>query len=262
VVRQREESRLDRLPGRALAGTGRQEGAALVVVGFDTATVDTAACAWRDGEVLHASQLGLSAAGRPRHATALLSEVEAAATAAGGWDDVDLIAVGLGPGSFTGLRIGVATARGLAASLGLPARGVGTLDALGRGIAAGVGAEGERLAVLDGYRGEVFAALYGAGGERIWDPFVCRPEELADRLRTLPTAPVVAGPGAVRFRKELSVDDVQIADDSDPVHRVAARDVCALAAAMTGEAGPLEPIYLRPPDAERWRERDSLQRAE
>jgi len=191
----------------------------------------------------------------------LLAEVEAAASAAGGWPAVELIAVGLGPGSFTGLRIGVATARGLAASLGLPARGVGTLDALGRGIGE-AGAEGERLAVLDGYRGEVFAALYGPDGERLWEPLVCRPEQLAERLAALPTAPSVAGPGAVRFRAELTVDGVQIADDSDPVHRVAARDVCALAAAMGGEAGPLEPIYLRPPDAERWRERDSLPRAD
>jgi tRNA threonylcarbamoyladenosine biosynthesis protein TsaB len=174
---------------------------------------------------------------------------------------VELIAVGLGPGSFTGLRIGIATARGLAASLGLPARGVGSLDALARGIAE-AGAPGERLAVLDGYRGEVFAALYGAGGARLWEPFVCRPEELADRLAGLEAPPSVAGPGAVRFRAQLTVDGIRIPDDSDPVHRVAARDVCALAAAMGGEAEPPEPIYLRPPDAERWRERDSLQRAE
>ncbi len=190
-----------------------------------------------------------------------MGEVEAAASAAGGWAAVELIAVGLGPGSFTGLRIGVATARGLAAGLGLPTRGVGTLDAVGHGIGAQPGASGARLAVLDGYRGEVFAALYGDDGGRLWDPFVCRPEQLAERLAALETAPSVAGPGAVRFRAELTVDGVRIPDDSDPVHRVAARDVCALAAAMEGEAGPLEPIYLRPPDAERWRERDSLQRA-
>lgn len=89
-----------------------------------------------------------------------------------------------------------------------------------------------------------------------------RPEQLAERLAARGTALSAAGPGAVRFRAELTVDGVRIPDDTDPVHRVAARDVCALAAAMGGEAGPLEPIYLRPPDAERWRERDSLQRAE
>jgi tRNA threonylcarbamoyl adenosine modification protein YeaZ len=170
--------------------------------------------------------------------------------------------VGLGPGSFTGLRIGIATARGLATSLGLAAHGVCTLDAIGRGMAE-AGVEGERLAVLDGYRGEVFAALYSATGERIWEPLVCRPDELAERIAALAAPPPAAGSGAVRFRHELTRRDVQIADDADPVHRVAARHICALAAALgDGEPSPLDPIYLRPPDAERWRERDSVHRAE
>src|SRR5690606_35633949 len=154
-------------------------------VGFDTATADTAACAWRDGEALHESQLGLSPAGRPLHATGLLREGERAAVAAGGWGGVDLIAVGRGPGSFTGLRVGIATARGLSLSLGIPARGVCTLDALARGIAAASEGGEPALAVLDGFRGEVFAALYSPRGERLWEPFVCRPRELAARLGEL-----------------------------------------------------------------------------
>jgi len=170
---------------------------------------------------------------------------------------VDLIAVGLGPGSFTGLRVGIATAQGLAAALGLPARGVCTLDAIGRGIGE-AGAEGERLVVQDGFRGEVFAALYGADGGRLWEPAVYRPEQLSERISSLRTAPSVAGSGAVRFRSELSESAVRIPDDADPVHRVAARHVSALAAeAPEGGADQLAPIYLRPPDAERWRERDS-----
>lgn len=204
---------------------------------------------------MHESLLGLSSGGRPRHATGLLAEVETAATAAGGWSGVDLIAVGLGPGSFTGVRIGIATAQGFSAGLGIQARGVCTLDALGRGIGE-AGAEGERLAVLDGFRGEVFAALYAQSGERIWEPAVYAPELLAERVGELRTAPSMAGSGAVRFRRELAIDGVRIADDADPVHRVAARHVCAIAAAAQDEAGPLIPIYLRPPDAERWRERD------
>jgi tRNA threonylcarbamoyladenosine biosynthesis protein TsaB len=250
-----------------------------VVVGFDTATADTAACCWRDGEVLHESLLGLSPDGRPRHATALLEEVERAAAAAGGWSQVDRVAVGLGPGTFTGLRIGVATARGLAASLGLPVTGVCTLDAIDRALGEHPFASptaravpspeisGERnsarLVAFDARRGEVFAALYSASGERIWEPLVCKPEELAERVAALPEPPRAAGSGAIRFRDELTPLGVEIPDDADPVHRVAARHICALAAAAgdDGEGG-LDPIYLRPPDAERWRERDAFQRTQ
>ncbi len=181
---------------------------------------------------------------------------------AGGWESVDRLAVGLGPGSFTGLRIAVATARGLATGLGLPVSGVCTLDAIARGMEE-AGSGGERLAVLDGNRGEVFAALYSGRGERIWEPLVCRPGDLAERVAGLAVPPPAAGSGAVRFRDELTRHDVQIADDADPVHRVAARHICALAAASgDGGSDPLDPIYLRPPDAERWRERDSVHRAE
>jgi tRNA threonylcarbamoyladenosine biosynthesis protein TsaB len=233
----------------------------LVVVGFDTATPDTAACAWRDGEVLAEARLGLNERGRPRHATGLLVEVERCAAAAGGWTGVDLVAVGLGPGSFTGLRVGIATAKGLSLSLGLAGRGVSTLDALAAGIAA-AGAPGERLAILDGYRGEVFVALYDPAGATIWEPAVMRPEALAERLAQVSSPPSAAGSGAVRFRHELEgAGGIRIPDDADPVHRVAARHVCALAAAGKGSES-LDPIYLRPPDAERWRERDSFQRAD
>lgn len=203
----------------------------------------------------------------------MLAEVERAAAAAGGWGEVDLLAVGLGPGTFTGVRIGIATARGLAIGLGVPVHGICTLDALARGIHEAAGAEAVpvgrdttkrnslALPVLDGWRGEVFAALYAADGTRLWEPAVFRPEELAERAAGLDEAPLVAGSGAVRFRQELSRDGVRIADDSDPVHRLAARHVCALAAA-DGDGEGLAPIYLRPPDAERWRERDSFPTAE
>jgi tRNA threonylcarbamoyladenosine biosynthesis protein TsaB len=233
----------------------------LVVVGFDTATPDTAACAWRDGEVITEAHLGLSERGRPLHATGLLAEVERCADAAGGWEAVDLVAVGLGPGSFTGLRVGIATAKGLRLSLGLAGRGVSTLDALGAGIGE-AGGTGERLAVLDGYRGEVFVALYDADGTTLWEHAVMRPEALAERLAQVSTPPSVGGSGAIRFRDELEgAGGIRIPDDADPVHKVAARHICALAAAGKG-SDSLEPIYLRPPDAERWRERDSFQRAD
>jgi tRNA A37 threonylcarbamoyladenosine modification protein TsaB len=148
--------------------------------------------------------------------------------------------------------------------LGLPAHGVCTLDALGRGLLEAENSPGQALAVLDGWRGEVFAALYDVDGARVWEPAVHRPEALSERIGELDRPPSVGGSGAVRFRQELARDGVRIADDADPVHRVAARHVCAIAAAGADGEDPdgLAPIYLRPPDAERWRERDAFQRAE
>lgn len=219
----------------------------------------------RDDEVLYEGLLGLSEKGGPQHTTALLSEVERAAEAAGGWERVDLLAVGVGPGSFTGLRVGIATAKALAMSRGLPARGVGTLRALGRALGERVSGERRCLAVLDARRGEVAAAVYSAAGEQLWGPWLGAPEELAARVSDLREAALCCGSGAVRFRQQLTSRAVEIPDDADPVHRVAARHICALAAELPeedDESASIAPIYLRPPDAQRWRERDSLKAAE
>lgn len=247
----------------------------MAVVGFDTATADTAVCVARGGAVLHEELLGLAPDGSPRHSTALLAEIERAVAVAGGWEQIGSIAVGLGPGSFTGVRIGLASARGLAASTGLPATGVCTLDAIGRGLAEPTTSSAVplprharqrnsgSLAVLDARRGEVFAALYSSAGERLWEPFVASPQDLARRVVELAEPPLAAGSGAVRFRHELASRGVDIPGDSDPLHRVAARHICALATdAGAGRGDQLEPIYLRPPDAQRWRERDTSKRAE
>lgn len=195
----------------------------------------------------------------PRHSTALLGAVEEVAQAAGGWGDVGRIAVGLGPGSFVGIRIAIATAHGLAASTGLPAVGVGTLDALGRGLREAAEPGRECLAVLDARRGEVFAALFAPEGERPWEPFAIAPEGLAEQLSERGTAPLAGGPGAIRFRQELARGGAEIPEDSDPIHRLEARHICAIAQRAKAGEGALEPIYLRPPDAERWRDRDNSQ---
>jgi tRNA threonylcarbamoyladenosine biosynthesis protein TsaB len=231
-----------------------------VVVGFDTATEDTAVCSVRHDEVLYESQLGLSEKGSPLHTTALLEEIDHAVDAGGGWESVGMIAVGLGPGSFTGLRVGLSTAKALGLSCGVPVRGVCTLDALGRGLGEVAGGS-SRLAVIDAKRGEAFAAFYAPNGERLWEPLVDSPSALAERVGALAGNPVGAGSGAVRFRGELASRGVEVPDDVDPVHRVAARHICALAVAgKNGDgSGLVAPIYLRPPDAQRWRERDTSQ---
>jgi len=144
----------------------------------------------------------------------------------------------------------------------LPVSGVCTLDSIGRAIGE-VAREGTRLAVLDARRGEVFSALYSTNGERLWGPLVGSPEELAERVADMKEPPLAAGSGAVRFRQQLASRGAEIPEDSHPLHRIAARHICALAAveAAGDGSGPVEPIYLRPPDAERWRERDSVQKA-
>ena len=111
---------------------------------------------------------------------------------------------------------------------------------------------------------DLFSALEEASerlGRKV-NPTVYSPQELAKRLDQVSEPPSVGGSGVIRFRHELEgAGGIRIPDDADPVHRVAARHVCALAAAGKGSEA-LDPIYLRPPDAERWRERDSFQRAD
>jgi tRNA threonylcarbamoyladenosine biosynthesis protein TsaB len=228
------------------------------VIGFDAATPDVAVAATRDAEVLVERSIPPLEGGRPRHAAALLPEIEKVADAAGGWEEIAVIAVGIGPGSFTGLRIGIATARALAQALAKPIAPVGTLDALARGIGEHPVAAGRpRLAVSDARRGQAFAALYGADGERALGPFVDAPSELGARLPRLPEPPLAGGDGAVRFRADLEAAGAEVLPEEDPVHRLAARHLCFLAEG-SGLVGPEEirPIYLRPPDAELWLQRD------
>jgi tRNA threonylcarbamoyladenosine biosynthesis protein TsaB len=225
-----------------------------IVLGFDTATADTTV-AVRGDVTQEESTEPPGPGGRPRHAATLLPEVERLVQAAGGWDRIERIGVGVGPGSYTGLRIGVATARALAQGTGKPVVPVGSLAALAQGMAASADKRG-LLPLIDARRGQLFAALY-EGGEERWAPFVATPEELVSRLADLPAPPVSAGDGSLRFRHDLEAAGVEVADDSDPAHRLRARFICELAAeGPAAQPGAVEPVYLRAPDAERWLERD------
>ena len=105
------------------------------ILGFDTATADAVVAVTIGGQPVSERRAQPDGSGRPRHAAKLLAEIEAAAADAGGWEAIERLAVGIGPGTFTGLRIGVTTARALAQARSLPLVGVGSLEALGLGIA-------------------------------------------------------------------------------------------------------------------------------
>jgi tRNA threonylcarbamoyladenosine biosynthesis protein TsaB len=145
--------------------------------------------------------------------------------------DLGRIAVGVGPGSYTGLRMGLVTARLLSLTLGIPVAGVSTLAALAHGAPGA-------LPVVDARRREVFVLLDGV-------PVVCAPADLALAPGTL-----LVGDGALRYRDLFEGAGATIPRDEDDRHVPWARHHAALAEDY-GHAGRAAPIYLRVPDAER-----------
>lgn len=230
----------------------------MATIGFDTATHDLSVAVVRDGEPLLELERAPGGDGRPRHSELLLAEIERCAEAAGGWERVERLAVGVGPGSFTGLRIGIATARALAQGRGLPLAAVSTLAALAAGIAELPEAAGRPVAaVLDARRGQAFVSVAGPDGEGIAGPAVLGPEALAEALSAIDPAPLAAGDGALRFQPELEAVGVTVIPQGDAVHRVAARHICVISEGISATPPDrIEPVYLREPDAKRWLQRD------
>jgi tRNA threonylcarbamoyladenosine biosynthesis protein TsaB len=226
------------------------------LLGIDTSTPASAACALRaDGEAFEVEPAPERLLERPGHAAELMPAVVRCLEGAGlGWGDLDAVGVGVGPGTFTGLRVGVATARGLAAARGLELRPVSSLAALATGAGGEPGANGSGLgravlALIDARRGEVFAGLY-EGEEVVWEPFAAAPEEVAERVRTADVAPLGVGDGAVRFRDVLAAAGVEVPAGDSRAHVVRGLSICRLAA--TAAPVPAEgvlPDYLRLPDA-------------
>ncbi len=227
-----------------------------LTLAFDTATADTTVAVCDGAEPVVERAVGPEPGGRPRHGSALLALVEELVGEAGGWERIGLIAVGTGPGSFTGIRIGVATARALGQARELPIAGVPSTASLAAGIPDR--ADRPRLAVIDARRGEAFAAVLAPGEILAGEPQVLDPSALGELAQGLGSAvsPLAAGDGAIRFRSDLEAAGVEVLADEDPAHRLSARLVAALAPAYgPGDAVGVEPLYLRRPDAERWRER-------
>jgi tRNA threonylcarbamoyladenosine biosynthesis protein TsaB len=194
----------------------------VLALAFDTATGVASTALVRDGEPLGER--------RSRAVQVLADAHELLAAAGAEPGDLEALVVGTGPGSFTGIRIGLATARGLALSLGLPVAGVSTLDALAAGAPGAV-------PVIDARRREVFALLD--------EPRVLHPEEL-----DLAPGTRCVGDGAVRYRGLLEAAGAQVPPAESELHVPRAHLHAALARDF-GPAEAVEPIYLRVPDAER-----------
>jgi tRNA threonylcarbamoyladenosine biosynthesis protein TsaB len=229
------------------------------VLAFDTATAATAVALCDVGSGQHGLDLEARddppAGARPGHARRLLALIEQLLDAGGGWEGVDRIAVGVGPGTFTGLRIGVATAHALARARTLELVGVSTLQALA--AAARVEhPDAAILAAIDARRGEAFAAAWPAGADPACEPpsaapAALPPQELARLASALAPEAVAVGDGAVQFRTVLDATGVVVPASASVLHLVSARVHCRLAgAAQPGRPDAVLPAYLRLADAE------------
>jgi tRNA threonylcarbamoyladenosine biosynthesis protein TsaB len=183
------------------------------IFAFDTATSRASCALLRDGELFGE---------RLTEAREVLAAADELVREAGlEPSEIDAVVVGTGPGSFTGVRIGLATARGLALALDVPVAGVSTLHAYTGG-----------QPVIDARRGEVFTS----------GPAIARPDELDVRGVRL------VGDGAVRYRELFEAAGADVPPDDDVAHRPAAYLLVAHAASF-GAVEDVDPLYLRDPDA-------------
>ena len=213
----------------------------------------------RDGTVVHESVGDAAVTHGERLPGDVAHALEQAGVAIG---EVDLLALAAGPGSFTGLRVGVATVQGLAFARGLQVVPVPTLEALARAAADAHAAPGLTAVWMDAQRGEVFAALYDSAGRELVAPLAGRPADVLERWAAGEPAIALAdidlffGDGAVRYEAAIrAAAGARVGVAGAPP---LAGTVARLAFAQRQRAVPphaIVPIYVRRPDAELARDR-------
>ncbi|MEV7551026.1 tRNA (adenosine(37)-N6)-threonylcarbamoyltransferase complex dimerization subunit type 1 TsaB [Amycolatopsis sp. NPDC089917] len=209
----------------------------MLVLAIDTSTpAVTAGLVALDGDVLESRGDRVTVDPRAHGELITPHALEAVKAAGVTLRDLDAIVCGVGPGPFTGLRAGMATAASLAHALGIPAHPVCSLDAIAADVAPG---EAPFLVLTDARRREVYWAAYAADGSRVDGPHVQRPADLETTIE------VAAGDGALLYADALGVQPIEPRFPSPLGLVKAARE----ALLQDKEPAPLTPLYLRRPDA-------------
>lgn len=216
------------------------------ILALDTATTACSVALWSDGAV-RARRFAAMERGQAEALVPMLEEVRAEA----GFDyaELDLLAVTVGPGAFTGLRIGLATARGLALAAALPCVGVTTLEAVAEGVGDDEWADANLLVVLDAKRADVYAQVFSSRLEPLGVASAVVPSGLGALVP--PGRLVVAGDASGRAVEALVAAGADARCSAAPGVPDAVH-VAAIAARRDrpGAAdAPPAPLYLRPPDA-------------
>ena len=223
----------------------------LTVLAVDSAGSACSAAVWRDGTTL----AHLFAPMEHGHAEALIPMVqEVMATAGLDYADVDLIAAGTGPGSYTGVRVGLAAAQAIASAAGKPLTGVSNFDAVFAACAPAI----PSLVALETRRADLYVQLFNATGEIDSPPTIVTEDDLPALFDTAEPI-LVAGDAAPR-----AVELLRTAGRDARVHASARHADAAILAriaakrwAAAPKPRPAQPIYLRPPDARTVAERDA-----
>jgi len=225
---------------------------AVIVVGIETSTPHTSVAIGGDSGILAA----MSVAGRTRQEAAAPALEQLLRWSGTELDKVGGVAVGVGPGLFTGLRVGVETAKTLAQVLSVPIVGISSLDVLAFAVRHTPGRIG---AVIDGRRGEVFWSRYETmpgGILRETEPAVTAPDHLIADLQAVPGDVLLVGDGAILYRHEIERElggRVEFASATH-AHPQAAQLVELAAPRFLREEHDVlydvAPVYLRRSDAE------------
>jgi len=212
------------------------------LLAMDTATNACSAALWEDGKIL-ARRFEPMSRGQAERLVPLVEEVlEEAET---DWGGLDALAVTIGPGAFTGLRIGLSTARGFALAAGKPLIGVTTLDAVAHSVPESEREDRNVLVALDAKRADVYAQLFDPSLKPISEPVAILPEKLPSLTGDAPL--ILAGDYAEAVKSVFGDQATVATGDGLPDAAVVA-DLAA-AKGIPKDAMPPAPLYIRPPDA-------------